>query len=328
MTWLSDEVVGRLQRAAVWPDASGTRYDIIEEIGRGGMGAVYRARDRVLDRDVALKVVEVLGDTDSLGARIRHEAAVLARLEHPGIVPIHDVGELADGRAFYVMKLVRGQALPGFLGDSPRLDQRLRIFERIVETVGFAHAQGVLHRDLKPDNVMVGPFGEVLVLDWGLSTALGDAGDEHPAQGGDEDMHLVAGTPGFMAPEQRQGRRADARADVFALGALLTAMLLGRTPPDASEERAAALAAARVPRRLAAVCRKAMAPSPGDRYESAAALGDEVARYRAGLPVDAYRETVTERVLRLAWTYRTPLLLIAAYLLMRTIVAFYMAGKG
>ncbi|MCL4814198.1 MAG: serine/threonine protein kinase [Vicinamibacteraceae bacterium] len=328
MTWLSDTVVGRLQRAAVWPDARGTRYDVLEEIGRGGMGAVYRARDRALDRDVALKVVDVVGDAETLDARIRQEAVVLARLEHPGIVPVHDVGILADGRAFYVMKLVRGRSLSGVLAERPRLDERLRIFERIVETVAFAHAHGVLHRDLKPDNVMVGPFGEVLVLDWGLSTALGapeaddDDADEREAP------RLVAGTPGFMAPEQRQGRPVEARADVYALGALLFALLLDQTPPDSSAEREAALRAARVDRRLAAVCLKATAPSPEDRYGSAEALGDEVARFRAGLPVSAYRETVVERVARLAWTYRTPLLLIAAYLLMRTMVAFYMAAKG
>jgi serine/threonine protein kinase len=316
MTWLSDQAVERLQRAAVWPDTGATRYDVIEEIGRGGMGTVYRAHDRLLGREVALKVVDVLGDAAALGERLREEAVVLARLEHPGIVPVHDVGELADGRTFCVMKLVRGQAIPDYLRGQPRLDERLRIFERIVETVSFAHAAGVLHRDLTPGNVMVGPFGEVLVLDWGLSTAPGGHEGE------------VAGTPGFMAPEQRQGRPIDARADVFSLGALLMAMLVDAPPPDTSAERAAALAGARVPRRLAAICMMATAPSPAERYESAGALGDDIARYRAGLPVAAYRETLVERTLQWAWTYRTPLLLIAAYLLMRTLVAFYMAAKG
>ena len=170
--------------------------------------------------------------TPSLDARLRREAGVLARLEHPGIVPVHDTGTLADGRAFYAMKLVRGEQLLEHLAGVERLDERLRVFERICETVAFAHARGVLHRDLKPSNVMVGGFGEVLVLDWGLSKVGGrhsgeDPDDraaaptlqpgqlrgEHPTDAG-----TVAGTPGFMAPEQRDGGTVDERSDVYSLG--------------------------------------------------------------------------------------------------------------
>ena len=136
------------------------------------MGTVYRAHDEVLGRDVALKVINAVGPHVALAARLQQEAHVLARLEHPGIVPVHDAGTLGDGRAFYVMKLVRGASLPDHLAREPRLDERLRIFERICEPVAFAHAHGLVHRDLKPANVMVGSFGEVLVLDWGLAKAL------------------------------------------------------------------------------------------------------------------------------------------------------------
>ena len=138
---------------------------------------------------------------------------MVARLEHPGIVPVHDVGRLPDGRAYYVMKLVRGERLDAWLARGPALAARVRLFQRLCEAVGFAHAQGVVHRDLKPQNVMVGSYGEALVLDWGLSGVTG-----------------AAGTRGFMAPEQEAGRATDARADVFGLGVVLEGMLGAGAP--------------------------------------------------------------------------------------------------
>src|SRR5688572_20244642 len=139
------------------------------------MGTVYRARDRELGRDVALKVIRLPEASPDVAARILREARTLAQLEHPGIVPVHDVGRLPDGRAFYAMKLVRGAPLDA-LPPTP-LVERLRIVERISEAVAFAHAHGVIHRDLKPQNVMVGPFGEVLVMDWGVAKLTGAALD-------------------------------------------------------------------------------------------------------------------------------------------------------
>lgn len=189
---LSDSVLDHLRRVVALPDLSGTHYEIEEEIGRGGMGVVYRARDRQLDRRVALKVFDAV----SAG-----EAQLIAHLEHPAIVPIHDAGTLPDGRAFYTMKLVAGARLDRYAAGSPSLAERLRVFRRIGEAVAFAHARGVIHRDLKPQNVMVGEFGEVYVMDWGVEA--------------------VAGTPAFRAPEAI----LDQRSDIYALGAMLQFLL-------------------------------------------------------------------------------------------------------
>ena len=168
MTGLSDGAVSRLRSVATWPEFESPRYVAVEEIGRGGMGTVYRATDDLLGREVAVKIPNGFG-TAGVAARLQTEAAALARLEHPGIVPIHDAGRLADGRLFYVMKLVRGKTLEAHLADRPELSERLGIFERICEPVAFAHALGFVHRDLKPENVMLGAFGEVLVMDWGAA---------------------------------------------------------------------------------------------------------------------------------------------------------------
>ena len=165
------------------------------------MGTVYAAIDTALDREVAIKVSNAVASA-AFERRLATEAKILARLEHPGIVPVHDdVGRLADGRLFYVMKLVHGRTLRDHLQHASDLSDRLRIFERICEAVAFAHARRILHRDLKPDNVMIGSFGEVMVMDWGVATALSSPGDG----GGEDPPGTVLGTHGFMAPEQARG---------------------------------------------------------------------------------------------------------------------------
>ena len=189
---LSDSVLDHLRHVAALPDLTGTRYELESEIGRGGMGVVYAARDRQLDRRVALKVLD---------SALAGEAQLIARLEHPAIVPIYETGTLPDGRAFYAMKLVAGARLDHYLDGAPSLGERLRVIRRIGEALAFAHARGVIHRDLKPQNVMVGEFGEVYVMDWGVDA--------------------VAGTPAFRAPDAR----LDQRSDIYALGALLRFML-------------------------------------------------------------------------------------------------------
>jgi len=334
VTWLSDRAVDHLQQVATWPDLTGMRYTALEEIGRGGMGIVYRAHDTVLNRDVALKVINAVGPQAALGARLEHEAHILARLEHPGIVPVHDCGTLADGRTFYVMKLVNGAALPDHLASVSRLDERLRIFERICETVAFAHASGLVHRDIKPANIMVGSFGDVLVLDWGLAKAVaGDAdaatsaspmGAATPGPRPLTEAGAIVGIRGYMAPEQaRAAGEVDARADVYALGALLVTMLTNETPGESSASTTSALKARRVVMRLRAICLMALADAPGERYANAAALAEDVARFRAGLPVAAHRETPFERAARFVSMYRTPILLVVGYLVMRALVALY-----
>lgn len=159
MTFLEDAAIARLQAVANWPEFQDGRYTVVDQIGRGGMGTVYLAQDRELAREVAIKVSNGVPGAD-VERRLRDEARILAALEHPGIVPVHDAGRLADGRLFYVMKRVRGATLTEHARTLASLSERLGIFERICDAVNFAHAHGIVHRDLKPDNVMIGPFGE------------------------------------------------------------------------------------------------------------------------------------------------------------------------
>lgn len=299
MTFLDDATLARLQSVANWPHFQDERYTILDEIGRGGMGAVYLAVDEQLGRQVAIKVSVGMPGAD-VERRLKDEARILASLEHPGIVPIHDAGRLADGRMFYVMKRVRGATLSEHVRDVASLSERLGIFERICDAVNFAHAHGVIHRDLKPDNVMIGAFGEVLVMDWGVA-GVGPIGREEQ----------VIGTRGFMAPEQERGEAIDARADVFSLGAVL-----------------AWLAGDSAPRALQAICGRAMAPHAEERYATAAALAADVARFRAGHAVDAHRETIVERAARFGRTYRVPILLILGYIVMRAVVAYVSGARS
>jgi len=320
MNALSDAALRRLRDAADAPDVTGTRYEIMARIGQGGMGTVYRARDRELGREIALKVVRLPEGAPDIAGRMMREARTLARLEHPGIVPIHDVGTLVDGRVFYAMKLVRGAPLHEL--SATGLAERLRIVERVCEAVAFAHAHGVVHRDLKPQNVMVGPFGEVLVMDWGVAKMMGDAGSSlgvdamADADGGVEPSTghgVVLGTPGYMAPEQAAGDPSlvDARADVYAIGALLRDLCGGSAEAPRGE------APGDVARPLRAIIHRAMAPDPHDRYADVTALARDVAAFRAGDRVTAYNENLFERGRRLAIRHSTPILLVLAYLLMR-----------
>ena len=219
--WLGDATLTHLRDVAEWPDL-GDRYEVTGRLGRGGMGVVYSGHDRSLDREVAVKVLDGTAEDADAARRLRSEAQILGRLEHPGIVPVHDVGTLADGRVFYVMTRVRGARLDEALDVAVSIADRLSIFLRICDAVSFAHAQGIVHRDLKPANVMLGRFGEVLVMDWGVAKLLDAAGTDD----------AVVGTPGFMAPEQSRGggQAVDARADVFALGVILAGMM-GAKPP-------------------------------------------------------------------------------------------------
>ena len=202
---IPEPAIDRLSAMFRSPDVTGTRYELVSILGRGGMGVVYLARDTALDREVALKIFDrAPGDAN--------EARLIARLEHPGIVPVHDFGELPDGRLFYAMKLVRGDRLDRWMGAGREIGERLGVFLRVCDAVAFAHAHGVVHRDLKPANVMVGEFGEVLVLDWGIAAELtiADSGlrkaDLLPnADGGLRIGESIAGTPDYMAPEQARG---------------------------------------------------------------------------------------------------------------------------
>jgi serine/threonine-protein kinase len=306
---LSDAAVASLRALADWPDATDTKYDILERIGRGGMGSVYLARDRALDRRVAMKVVslpEPVGGSGLAGERLTREARILAGLEHPGLVPVHDAGILADGRPYYVMKWIRGTRLDAYL-QTPRTEaDRLRIFARICDAVAFAHTSGVIHRDLTPANIMVGAFGEVLVLDWGLARIRFDRTGASPAT---TQPGTVIGTAGFMAPELAAGRSdaSDERTDVYALGSILEVLA---QPPGAGP----------VARPLAAVIAKARAAAPSDRYLAVALLAADTERYRAGEPVEAYRENPLEWATRVAARHQTAIMLVAVYIVIRVIL--------
>jgi len=289
---IPEPAIDRLAAMFRTPDLTGTRYEIISTLGRGGMGVVYLARDTALDREVALKIFDrPPGDAN--------EARIIARLEHPGIVPVHDFGELPDGRLFYAMKRVRGDRLDRWMSVARDLSECLAVFLRVCETVAFAHAHGVVHRDLKPENVMVGEFGEVLVLDWGAAAAdIADCGLRIA------DSTTIVGTPHYMAPEQARGDAAiDQRADVFALGAMLAGIARGVAP-------------------VAAIARKAQSADAALRYQSVPALAADVNRYLAGRAVEAHREPLFDRVARVVRRNRLAILLVLTYLIVRVMLIF------
>ena len=321
--FVSDTLLNHLAEVASEPDLTGTRYALGAKLGQGGMGAVYSATDRQLGREVALKVSSAIAP--ELAERLTREAHTIAQLEHPGIVPVHDAGVLPDGRVWYAMKLVKGERLDVWARGA-EAKAVLRLFQRICEAVAFAHAREVLHRDLKPENVMVGAFGEALVMDWGLAKTLG-AAEPAAALAPSPSSALATlpgsavGTPAYMAPEQRRGELAaiGKATDIYGLGATLYTLLASKPPG----ERPAALPES-VPRPLASIVAKAMAPLAGDRYASAKELGDDVARFLEQERVLAHPETFAEKAGRFVSRNRVVLSLLAAYLAVR--IALLLAG--
>jgi eukaryotic-like serine/threonine-protein kinase len=254
-----------MPRSAEMPGHDGAglgRYQLHGEIARGGMGAILRGRDVDLGRELAIKVLlDSHQGNSEIMRRFVEEAQIGGQLQHPGVVPVYELGTFPDRRPFFAMKLVKGRTLSSLLHDRTSPDQDLprylSIFEQICQTMAYAHARGVIHRDLKPSNVMVGSFGEVQVMDWGLAKVLprGGIADEGVAQpiqesvvttvrsgsagsGSESQAGSVLGTPAYMAPEQARGEveRIDERADVFGLGAILCEILTGR-PPNVGSTR-------------------------------------------------------------------------------------------
>ncbi len=332
-------VLGRLLAA------DGGRYASGGEIARGGMGIILRVRESILDRDLAMKVLP--GDEGRLARdpadptatvvpspslrRFLQEAHVTAQLAHPGVPPVHALGVDGDGRVFFTMKFVRGRTLSELFervragAEGWTVTRALQVFLRICETMAFAHSRGVIHRDLKPPNIMVGNFGEVYVMDWGLaktrSAGDGDASGEMAAAGGpgsdgsgawDADGLTLAGsvlgTPFYMSPEQAAGHHhaLDSRSDVYSIGAMLYELVAGvppyREPGEPTPHPLVVVAAvregpprslhsvnARAPAELEAIVARAMARAPGDRYPSAAELAEDLHRYLDGRVVRAHR---------------------------------------
>jgi serine/threonine-protein kinase len=324
------------------------RYTLSRLHATGGIGRVWLARDASLGRDVALKELrpEAAGHP-AVWARFLREAQVTGQLEHPGIVPIYEVGQRPDGQQpFYTMRFVRGRTLAEAAtayhqrrarGEAGPLELRelLTAFVGVCNAVAYAHSRGVLHRDLKPQNVVLGDYGEVIVLDWGLARVLGradgDAATLHlPVEGapGATIQGQVLGTPAYMAPEQAEGRLdlLGPATDVYGLGAILYELLTGQ-PPFTGGETAGVLrrviheAPARprslekgAPPALEAVCLKALAKKPGQRYATAKELADEVRHWLADEPVRAYREPLPVRTGRWARRHRTGVAVAAALL--------------
>lgn len=296
---LSDEGSAGGSTATVQADA---RYGPGSLVGQGGMGRVESVTDHALGRVVARKS-PVAASPDRI-ARLEREARITARLDHPGIVPVFDLGTDPAGLPWYTMRLIRGRSLDSVLAEATTLSERLRLVPRVLATaqaVAAAHAQGVVHRDLKPANVMVGPFGETLVVDWGLARVL-DEDLEAPVAASEESddpgltrLGAVIGTPRWMSPEQGAGKPADRRSDVYALGRIL-GLVVGVGD--------AALA---TPRELAAVVAKATAEDPDERYQDAGALAADLEDWTLGRRVDAHDYTPTELLLRTLRAWRAPL---------------------
>jgi serine/threonine-protein kinase len=360
MKFLPDQVVARLQTQMQTPDLSGTRYRALSFLGHGGMGSVWLAEDSILQRPVALKVLAAENSAADLAARLMREAIVLARLEHPGIVPVHDAGTLSDGRTFYCMKHVEGQTLDHHA--SPlSLRERLRLFQRIAEPLAFAHSRGVIHRDLKPANLMIGPFGEVLIMDWGLAKVMASVSAEASTTAdqvsgqvvesigvssatkqvsGHEFTRSVQGplNPGALAPENAgaittahgtvlgtPGYMApeQARGEITLIDQRTDVFALGSILNDLLQEKPGAPRSERTSRPLRAICAKATAHEMSARYASVQELAADVGRYLDGLPVSAYRENILERAARLVDRNRVAVVLVLAYLLMRLLFILF-----
>ena len=305
------------------------RYRIAGEVARGGVGAIYKARDEDLGRDVALKVLrgEYWGQP-GMTQRFLEEAQIGAQLQHPGLVPVHEVGTFADRRPYFAMKLVKGHTLARLLGERKEpAEDRLRflgIFEQICQPLAYAHARGVIHRDLKPSNVMVGAFGEVQVMDWGLAKVLargGIADDRIERTGhtqlsvietvrsgssdGGSEAGSVLGTPAYMSPEQARGEvnDLDERTDVFGLGAILGEILTGDPPyvgGSAGDARRAAkrgdlddglarLDRCGADREVIDLAKRCLAFEPRERPKDARAVAREIRSYLDSLEERAHR---------------------------------------
>ncbi|MFO0881560.1 MAG: serine/threonine-protein kinase [Gemmataceae bacterium] len=283
-------------------------YEVLEELGRGGMAVVYRARQRSTGRDVALKLLAGEGTEVE---RFTREVEATAQLDHPHVISIYEVGQ-QESRHFFSMRLMEGGTLAALLRDGPIEPRRLAsLLEKVARGVHHAHQRGILHRDLKPGNVLLDSTGEPCVADFGLARSLeGDASLTHTG--------VILGTPAYLAPEQaRAGRHVSTAADIYGLGAILYEGLAGRPPHVGQSKLEVVLAALHdepvlpralqpgVDRDLETVCLKCLEREPERRYESAAALADDLGRWLRGEPVAARPVGRTERAWR--WAKRHPL---------------------
>jgi serine/threonine protein kinase/tetratricopeptide (TPR) repeat protein len=338
------------------------RYRKVRDHAKGGLGIVYVALDGELKREVALKEIKPeFADDPGSQARFLFEAEVTGGLEHPGIVPVYGLGHHDDGRPYYTMRFIRGNslkdAIKAFHADAAfqsdpgartlALQKMLRRFLDVCNAVAYAHSRGVLHRDLKPDNVMVGRYGETLVVDWGLAKAVGRSGDDgygplpestiryKSSSGSAETLPgSVVGTPGYMSPEQASSRLdlLGPASDVYGLGATLYTLLTGHAPIAGHDipEVLRKVERGEFPRprerspwldpALEAICLKSMALKPEARYSSPRALADDLERWLADEPIAAYREPWTRKMGRWSRKHRTAVTTVAATVLVSTLL--------
>jgi tRNA A-37 threonylcarbamoyl transferase component Bud32 len=349
-----------LSTTAATPE-SRDRYTLTRLHGEGGLGQVWVARDNDLGRDVAFKQIRPeRAAHPEMWRRFLKEARITGQLEHPNIVPVYELGRGEEGQPpFYTMRLVRGQTLREAIAEYHKRRQAgaedplarpklLQAFVSVCQALNYAHSHGVIHRDLKPDNVILGRFGEVVVLDWGLAKVVDQAEENATRIGTDDEARpgltqagQALGTPAYMAPEQAEGRLdlIDRRTDIYGLGAILFEILTGRAPhrgPGTAEllrriaqgpTPLARSAEPSAPPALEAVCARAMARAPADRYDSAAALAEDVQRWLADEPVSAYREPLRVRLGRKLRRYRSVVAGAAVVLLSVATVASVLAWR-
>lgn len=338
----------------------GDRFDIQQVLAQGGLGVVFLARDREIDRTVALKQIKSQwADDEDSRARFLLEARVTGRLEHPGVAPVYALGADDTGRPYYAMRLIRGDSLlevidrfhhgRGLATAAKRMSELRKLLQRFLDVcnaVDYAHSKGVIHRDIKPANIMLGKYGETLVVDWGLAKVIGS--DEDVAlttrmapsavdDGGALSTRLgtAIGTPAYMSPEQAAGRinELGPATDVYSLGATLFHLLTGNLPHPVEEDVGVMIAKVEqgptarprqyvswLPRPLESICLKALAAKPAARYISARALSDDIQRWLADEPVAAHPESLVERTFRWLRNHRT--------LATALVVAYLVASLG
>jgi len=350
-------VLAMLQSATADPHSAAAaallneKYEVVGELGKGGVGQVLKVLDRDLKREVAMKMLlpgSLAGDasqTQDALIRFIEEAQATGQLEHPNIVPVHDLGVDHDGRIYFTLKYVQGVSLKkamkgrnenarsedgsGYFRDQFTAMRMIEILVNICQAVAYAHSKGIIHRDLKPDNVMLGKYGEVLVMDWGLAKVVGKKSVTSSEETGtvrvttsraDDDSLAtmegsIAGTPAYMSPEQASGKisQLDQRTDIYALGAILYEVLAGKPPysgagalelvaqvvkdpPPKVTSQKGAYGFTPIPRELAAICEKAMARDPQDRYPTTSALRDDLQAYLENLPVSAAPDTTWQKL--------------------------------
>ncbi len=313
------------------------------EFARGGMGRIVAARDRRLGRQVAIK--ELLVPRADLQRRFEREARITGRLQHPSIVPIYEHGQWPSGEPFYAMKHIKGRPLSDLIGEAKTAEERLALLPKVravAEAMAYAHSGRVIHRDLKPQNVLVGDYGETVVIDWGLAKELDGDVDPEVEEAVDADagegeagltvVGAVMGTPAYMPPEQARGEAVDERADVYAVGAILYNCLSGQPPYRGHTSdmvitallngppRALREVRPELPPDLSSIVDKAMASEPDDRYRTADDLAADLRRYEMGQLVGAHHYGGTDLVRR--WAKRNQLVLSLTALFLGVLAVF------